>query len=265
MKLAILGGGTMGEALAKGFSTLSDVVVSVAEVSEERRRFLKKEGIETYANSREAAKGADVVIIAVKPRDVKLLLDDVKDLIKGKLVISIAAGVKLSYLEKVAPDARFIRAMPNIVAAVKGAVTTLTPSAKASEDDLRLAEKLFDSVGSTLVVDEALVDAVTGLNGSGPAYIFLVIEALAEGGLKMGIPYEKALQLASWVVYGAAKMVIETKQDPAALRSKVTTPAGTTVEGLLKLEEAGVRAAFVKAVEAASKRAVEISKEISCQ
>jgi|YelNatPaOPRAMG01_1025707.scaffolds.fasta_scaffold08010_8 pyrroline-5-carboxylate reductase len=265
MKVSILGGGTIGEALAKGFSTVEGVEVSVAEVIEERRRFLEKEGIRTYASSREASKGSDVVVVAVKPRDVKPLLDDVKDLIKGKLVISVAAGVKLSYLEKAAPDARFIRAMPNIAAAVKGAVTTLTPSAKASEDDLRLAEKLFGSVGYTLVVDEALVDAVTGLSGSGPAYIFLVIEALAEGGLKMGIPYEKALQLASWVVYGAAKMVIEAKQDPAALRRKVATPAGTTIEGLLKLEEAGVRAAFVKAVEAASKRAAEISKEISGQ
>jgi pyrroline-5-carboxylate reductase len=265
MKVSILGGGTIGEALAKGFSTVEGVEVSVAEVIEERRRFLEKEGIRTYASSREASKGSDVVVVAVKPRDVKPLLDDVKDLIKGKLVISVAAGVKLSYLEKAAPDARFIRAMPNIAAAVKGAVTTLTPSAKASEDDLRLAEKLFGSVGYTLVVDEALVDAVTGLSGSGPAYIFLVIEALAEGGLKMGIPYEKALQLASWVVYGAAKMVIEAKQDPAALRRKAATPAGTTIEGLLKLEEAGVRAAFVKAVEAASKRAAEISKEISGQ
>jgi len=255
----------MGEALAKGFSTLEGIEVSVAEVDEERRRFLEKKGIRTYVSSREAVKSSDIVVIAVKPKDVKPLFYDVKDLVKGKLVISIAAGVKLSYLEKEAPDARFIRAMPNIAATVKGAVTTLTPSAKASEDDLRLAEKLFGSVGSTLVVEEALVDSVTGLSGSGPAYIFLVIEALTEGGLRMGIPYEKALHLASWVVYGAAKMVIETKQDPAALRRKVATPAGTTIEGLLKLEEAGVRAAFVRAVEAASKRAAEISKEISGQ
>jgi pyrroline-5-carboxylate reductase len=265
MKLAILGGGTMGEALAKGFSTLSDVVVSVAEVNEERRRFLKKEGIETYANSREAAKGADVVIIAVKPKDVKPLLDDVKDLVKDKLIISIAAGVKLSYLENEIPEARFIRAMPNISAMVKAAITTLTLGVKASEEDLRVAQKLFSSVGASLVVDEALVDAVTGLSGSGPAYIFLVIEALAEGGLKMGIPYDKALQLASWLVYGAARLVIETKQDPAELRKKVTTPAGTTIEGLLRLEEAGVRAAFIRAVEVASKRASEISKEICGQ
>ena len=265
MKVSILGGGTMGEALAKGFLTLEGVEVLVAEVVEERRRLLEKKGIKTYANSREAAKGADVVIIAVKPKDVKPLLDDVKDLVRGKLVISIAAGVKLSYLEKEAPEARFIRAMPNIAATVKAAITTLTPSARASEEDLRVAEKLFSSIGPTLVVDEALVDAVTGLSGSGPAYIYLVIEALAEGGLKMGIPYDKALQLASWVVYGAAKMVIETKQNPAELRRKVATPAGTTIEGLLRLEEAGVRAAFIRAVEAASKRAAEISKEISGQ
>jgi len=253
----------MGEALAKGFSTLEDIEVSVAEVVEERRRLLEKEGIRTYASSREAVKGADVVIIAVKPKDVKPLLDDVKDIVRGKLVISIAAGVTLSYLEKEVPEARFIRAMPNIAAMVRCAVTTLTPSTKASKEDLRLAEKLFSSIGSTLVVDEALVDAVTGLSGSGPAYIYLVIEALAEGGLKMGIPYDKALQLASWVVYGAAKMVIETKQNPAELKRKVATPAGTTIEGLLTLEEAGVRAAFIRAVEAATKRAAEISKEIS--
>jgi len=265
MRVSILGGGTMGEALAKGFSTVEGVEVSVAEVVEERRRLLEKEGIRTYPSSREAVKGADAVIIAVKPKDVKPLLDEVKDLVKGKLIISIAAGVKLSYLEKEAPEGRFIRAMPNIAATVKAAVTTLTPGAKASEEDLRVAQKLFSSIGATLVVDEALVDAVTGLSGSGPAYIFLVMEALAEGGVKMGIPYDKALQLASGVVYGAAKMVIETKQDPAELRKKVTTPAGTTIEGLLRLEEAGVRTAFIRAVEAASKRAAEISKEISGQ
>jgi len=265
LKVSILGGGTMGEALAKGFSTVEGVEVSVAEVVEERRRILEKEGIRTYANSREAAKSADVVIIAVKPKDVKPLLDDIKDLVKGKLVISIAAGVTLSYLEKEAPGCRYIRAMPNIAATVKAAITTLTPSTKASQEDLEVAEKLFSSIGSTLVVDEGLVDAVTGLSGSGPAYIFLIIEALAEGGLKTGIPYDKALKLASWVVYGAAKMVIETKQDPAELRKKVTTPAGTTIEGLVRLEEAGVRAAFIRAVEAASKRAAEISKEISGQ
>jgi len=262
MRIAILGGGTMGEALARCFSLMEDIEVSVAEVNEERRRFLEKEGIMTYASSREAAKEADVVVIAVKPKDVKSLLDEVKDFVKNKLIVSIAAGIKLSYLEKEIPGARFIRAMPNIAATVRAAITTLTPSAKASEEDLKVAQKLFSSVGATLVVDESLVDAVTGLGGSGPAYIFLVIEALAEGGVKMGIPSDKALQLASWVVYGAAKMVIETKQDPVELRRKVTTPAGTSIEGLLRLEEAGVRAAFIRAVEAASKRAQEISREL---
>jgi len=265
MKISILGGGTMGEALAKGFSTIEDAEVSVAEVVEERRRFLEEEGIRTYASSREAVKEADVVIIAVKPKDVKPLLHDIKDLVKGKLIISIAAGVKLSYLEKDVPEGRFIRAMPNIAATVKAAITSLTPGAKVSREDLKVAEKLFSSIGSTLIMEEVLLDAVTGLSGSGPAYIFLVIEALAEGGVKMGIPYNKALQLASWVVYGAAKMVIETKRDPAELRKKVATPAGTTIEGLLQLEEAAVRAAFIRAVEAASKRAAEISKEISGQ
>lgn len=265
MKLTILGGGKMGEALARGFSALEGVEVSVAEVIEERRRILQNEGIKTYASSREAVKGADVVILAVKPKDLKRLLEDVKDLVEGKLIISIAAGVKLSYLEKGIPDSRFIRAMPNIAATVRAAITTLTPGTKSSEEDLRVAERLFSSVGATLIVDEALLDAVTGLSGSGPAYIFLVIEALAEGGVKMGIPFDKALQLASWVVYGGAKMVIGTKQDPAELRKRVTTPAGTTIEGLLRLEEAGVRAAFIRAVEAAAKRAYEISKEVCDQ
>ncbi len=263
MKVAIIGGGTMGEALAKAFSTIEGVEVAVAEVSLERRVRLQEQGIETYASGKEAIRGADVVIIAVKPRDVKAALDDLKELVKDKLIISVAAGVKIRYLESIIPEGRFIRTMPNIAAAVRAAITTITPSGKVSEEDVKLAQSLFNSLGSTILVEEALIDAVTGLSGSGPAYIFLAIEALAEGGVKMGIPFDKALQLASWVAFGAAKMVIDSKQDPSTLRRKVTTPAGTTIEGLLKLEEAGVRAAFIKAVEAASKRAYEISNELS--
>lgn len=263
MKVAIIGGGTMGEALAKSFATINGIDLSIAEVKNERRVRLTEQGFKTYQSGKEAVEKADIVVIAVKPKDVKEVLEDIKESAKGKLIISIAAGVKIKYLESIIPEGRFIRAMPNIAATVRAAITTITPSRRASEEDVKLAQTLFNSLGPTLLIDETLVDAVTGLSGSGPAYIFLVIEALAEGGLKMGIPYDKAIQLASWAVFGAAKMVIDTKEDPSNLRKKVATPAGTTIEGLLRLEEAAVRAAFIKAVEAASKRASEISMELS--
>ncbi|MEM1994906.1 MAG: pyrroline-5-carboxylate reductase [Nitrososphaerales archaeon] len=262
MKVAIIGGGTMGEALARSFSTIDNIEVCVAEVKGERRAQLQEQGFKTYASSIEAVREAEVVVIAVKPKDVKGVLEEVKELVGGKLIISVAAGVKIRHLESVIPEGRFIRAMPNIAAVVKAAITALTPSRNVGKEDLEVAQSLFSSIGRTILIDESLIDAVTGLSGSGPAYIFLVIEALAEGGLKMGIPYDKAIQLASWVAFGASKMVIESNKDPSELRRRVTTPAGTTIEGLLKLEEAGVRAAFIKAVEAASKRAYEISRDL---
>ncbi len=262
-KIVIVGGGTMGEALAKAFSTLKGIEVLVIEVSSERRLRLSEQGIQTKAEGKEETSNADAVILAVKPKDIKHVLEDLKPHLKGKLIVSIAAGVKLRYLESLLPEGRFIRAMPNITATVKAAVTTITPSVNVSGEEIGFVQRLFNSAGLTMLVEEDLLDVVTGLSGSGPAYIFLVIEALAEGGVKMGLPYSKALQLASWVAYGASKMVIEGGEDPDRLRRLVATPAGTTVEGLLRLEEAGVRAAFIKAVEAASKRAAEISIELS--
>ncbi|MFN3621832.1 MAG: pyrroline-5-carboxylate reductase family protein, partial [Nitrososphaerales archaeon] len=208
MKVAIVGGGTMGEALARGFSTIKGIEVCVAEVNSERRVKLQEQGFKTYESGREAVREADAVIIAVKPKDVKGVLEDLKDLARGKLIISIAAGVNIRYLESVIPEGRFIRAMPNIAAIVRAAITTITPSRNVSEEDVKVAQTLFSILGPTILIDEALVDAVTGLSGSGPAYIFLVIESLAEGGMKMGIPYDKAIQLASWVAFGASKMII---------------------------------------------------------
>jgi pyrroline-5-carboxylate reductase len=195
----------------------------------------------------------------VKPQEAALAIQQAGAALEGKLLISIAAGLSLATLEKMAPKCRVIRAMPNTPAIIGRAATAYTGGANATQADKDCAEAIFASVGVVSYVQEKLIDAVTGLSGSGPAYIFLVIEALTDGGVSCGLPTNLARQLAIQTVLGAAELAKETGEHPAILREMVTSPGGTTAAALGELEQHGVRAAFIQAVRAADRRSKELS------
>ena len=197
--------------------------------------------------------------MAVKPQSLETALREIAPVLGGKLVISIAAGISIGRLARLVPsDARIIRVMPNAPALVREGMSVLAFGPGVTEEDVRFARTLFDAVGRVLVVEERLMDVVTGLSGSGPAYVCLVIEAMADGGVKMGLPRAVAELLAVQTVLGSARMLLETGEHPARLKDRVTSPGGTTIAGLHQLERGGLRATLMAAVEAATKRSKEL-------
>jgi pyrroline-5-carboxylate reductase len=264
--IGFVGGGNMAEALVRGLlesGAASTAQLRVSDPSETRREHLMKHyGIETTADNAVLASWADLVVIAVKPKVVASAAGDVKDgLGPDGLVITIAAGVPTRTVEdRLHRGSHVVRAMPNTPAMVLAAATALAPGQAATADDLALAKALFEAVGRCVVVSESALDAVTGLSGSGPAYIMLVIEALADGGVKAGLSRDVALRLAAQTVYGSAKMVLEQGEHPGVLKDRVTSPGGTTIAGLSRLEAAGLRSAFIEAVDAAAKRSEELGR-----
>jgi pyrroline-5-carboxylate reductase len=264
--IAFLGGGNMAEALIKGM-ILSGVAkagqMSVVDISPERLEFLARTyDVAAGKSSRDAVTHADVVLLCVKPQVMDWVLEEIAPVAdRSKLVISIAAGVTISRIEKALTGGpRVVRVMPNTPALVLEGAAALASGSRASHEDLSLAQQIFGAVGRAVVVDEKLMDAVTGLSGSGPAYVFTIIEALADAGVKGGIPRQLALELAAQTVLGAAKMVVETKEHPGKLRDMVTSPGGTTIAGLHELEKGRLRAVIMNAVEAATARSKELGK-----
>lgn len=265
-RIAVIGAGQMGEALIGGWlagKAAATETLFATDASAERRDVMKRRfGIRTGSDNREAASWADVVVLAVKPQVLAAVVKDMASALSGKLVLSIAAGVTIGRLAKLAPKrTRLVRVMPNTPVLVREGVSALSFGAGVTADDQQLARRLFEAVGRAVVVEERLMDAVTGLSGSGPAYAFLAIEALADGGVKMGLPRTVADLLAAQTILGAARMVLETGEHPAKLKDRVTSPGGTTIAGLHRLEQGGFRAALMAAVEAASKRSEELGRE----
>ena len=264
-KIAFLGGGNMAEALIKGMLS-ADVAKSrqilVTDMSASRIEYLKKYNITPAANNREAVLEAGIVLLCVKPQVIDAVLAEIADAADPtKLVISIAAGITISRMEKaLTKNPRVIRVMPNTPALVLAGAAALCAGTSATKDDLELAQGIFNSVGCAVVVEEKLMDAVTGLSGSGPAYVFTVIEALSDAGVKAGLPRPLALELSVQTVFGSAKMVMDTKEHPAKLRDMVTSPGGTTIAGIAALEEGGIRATLIKAVERATLRSRELGR-----
>jgi pyrroline-5-carboxylate reductase len=261
-----IGGGNMAEALIKGLIAAKasrPEKIMATDVSAERLEYLKKtHGITVSKNNSEAMKNASVIILAVKPQVIDAVMFEVAPVAdSSKLVISIAAGVTISRMEKaLTSHPRVIRVMPNTPALVLAGAAALSAGTSATSDDMALAQAIFSSVGRAVVVEEKLMDAVTGLSGSGPAYVFTIIEALADAGVKTGIPRQLALELAAQTVFWAAKLVIETGEHPGKLRDMVTSPGGTTIAGLHELEEGKLRATLMNAVEAATARSRELGK-----
>ncbi|CAN5596938.1 pyrroline-5-carboxylate reductase [soil metagenome] len=265
MKYAFLGAGKMASALAHGMLRAGLCHAADLVVSSRSRSSLDKFCAATGASPAEtntaAAKDADVVILGVKPTDALVALKSCRDALAGKLLISVATGVKISKLQEAAPGCRVVRAMPNTAAMVGRSATAIASQNDLPSGDGAIAEKVFQAVGNVYAVSESQMDAVTGLSGSGPAYIYLVMEALSDGGVAVGLPRKLALELAIQTVAGAAEMAISTKEHPALLREMVTSPGGTTIAALATLENAAVRSAFIDAVGSAARRSRELSRE----
>ena len=260
LTIGFLGAGKMASALAKGFLNAQLIApdqLMASDVYEgARAAFTAATQGRTTASNHEVLAFAKVLVLAVKPHQVAGVLHELRTgFTANHLLISIAAGVPLAKLEAgLAPAARLIRVMPNTPALVGASATAFALGQAATAEDGALAQKLFSSVGLAISVPESLLDAVTGLSGSGPAYAFLMIEALSDGGVAAGLPREVATQLAAQTLFGAAKMVLETGQHPGALKDMVTSPGGTTIEGLHQLEKGAVRAALMNAVRAAAEK-----------
>ncbi len=264
-KIGFLGGGRMAEALVRGI--LEGGLVNADQVHvvdpDAGRCALMAETYTVSASTEYAPVWqCDIIILAVKPQVMGALLDECRDHIQPKhLLISIAAGIPLQFMEqRLADGCRVVRVMPNTPALVLEAASALSPGKAAGDDDLAVAREIFDAVGISVVVAESYLDAVTGLSGSGPAYVFAFLESLIEAGLKVGLARHDAEKLAQQTILGSVKLAMETGEHPAQLKAMVTSPGGTTIAGLHELEKAGFKAGIMNAVEAATDRSRELGK-----
>jgi pyrroline-5-carboxylate reductase len=266
-RIGFVGAGAMAEALAGGLlaAGVAPERLCASDVDPERRRaFAARLGVAAHASNAETARRSDVIVVAVKPDLVPAVLAGLRAEAPSEtaraLWVSLAAGVPLAALEAgLGAGARIVRAMPNTPALVRAGATGFAGNAAATPADRALARALFESVGVAWEAPgEALLDAVTGLSGSGPAYVFVLLEALSDAGVRMGLPRDAATALATQTVLGSAKLAQETGRHPAALKDQVTSPGGTTIAGLERLEAGGFRAALHEAVEAATKRSKEL-------
>lgn len=261
-RVTVVGVGRIGEALVRGLQARgvkAQVRGSVRQPDSLAR--LGRLGIEASLSNVEAVQGADLVVLAVKPQVMPAVLEELRGHVApGTLVITVAAGVPCERVEQaLGKDVPVVRAMPNTPSVLGDGMTVVARGRHATREHLELARALFDAVGRTAVLDESLMNAVTGLSGSGPAYIYLVIESLAEAGVKVGIPRDTSTLLAAQTVLGAARMVLELGKHPALLKDDVTTPAGCTVDGLMELEEGKLRVTLLKAVVKATQRAQSLN------
>ncbi|HEX2715670.1 MAG TPA: pyrroline-5-carboxylate reductase [Candidatus Acidoferrales bacterium] len=263
-RLAVLGAGKIGGILLRAFLKQGLVTAKQALATvkhAERAQALTKElGIEVSTDNRAAARRADIILVCVKPQTVREVLEEIRpDVGADKLIVSVAASVPTQYLEKHLPaSVPVVRAMPNTPCGIGCGMTGICKGSHATTSHLETARTLFETVGRAIVVDEKHMDAVTGLSASGPAFIYIILESLAEGGVKVGLPRDVATLLAAQTVQGAARVVLETGDHPALLKDGVTTPAGCTIDGILELEEGKLRVTLIKAVAKATERAGQL-------
>lgn len=266
LTVGFVGAGQMATALAKGFlsagTVLPESVLAYDVVAAARDQFAKQTGSRLANSNAEVARQSSVVFLAVKPQQMTQVLADLRDVMRpDQLVVSIAAGVSLKSLAAgLGQNSRLIRVMPNTPCLVGCGASAFSRGTLATNEDAALVLKLLSNVGLAVEVPEKLLDAVTGLSGSGPAYVYQIIEALSDGGVRMGIPRETATKLAAQTVLGAAQMVLTTGQHPGSLKDAVTSPGGTTIAGLHALERGGLRGTLMDAVEAATERATKLGE-----
>jgi len=260
--IAVLGAGVMGETLLAGLlraGKLPHELVVAERRSERAAELTERYGVKVVGNA-EAAAVADTLVLVVKPQDMAALLAEIYDHVReGGLVVSLAAGITTTFLEeRLRPGTAVVRVMPNTPALVDEGMSAVSPGSSCDETHLEQAEHLMGAVGRVLRVPEQQQDAVTAISGSGPAYVFFVVESMIEAGVHLGLPRTTATQLAVQTAFGSAKMLRETGQHPTVLREQVTSPGGTTAAALRELERHGVRAAFLAALEAARDRSKEL-------
>lgn len=262
--VGFIGGGALAESVVKGISKklFAAEKIFVAEKIPARRDYLiEKYSINVAENFETFAEKINLLIIAVKPKDLNSALAEVAEKITAEtLVMSVVAGCKLEKLENALPNQKIIRVMPNVAVLVEEGMMAYAAGKNATAEDMEVAKKFWSAIGRTVEVDEKLMDAVTGLSGSGPAYAFLMIDALADGGVAAGLPRNYAIELAAQTLLGAAKMVLETGEHPDVLRDRVTSPAGTTIEGIRVLEKNNFRSALIEAVISATEKSKDLGK-----
>jgi pyrroline-5-carboxylate reductase len=265
IKIGFIGAGNMAEAILKGLLESAGLLkTAVSDVSIDRLNLFKTAyGADVMPDNRQTAQFADVIILAVKPYVVKDVLTEIADIVSDKkLVVSIAAGVTIPAMEDILGNgARVVRVMPNTPALVQSGASGISAGKNATAKDTETVKTMMDCVGISVVVDESKLDAVTGLSGSGPAYVYTFIDALCDAGVKMGLTRDDARVLAAQTVLGSAKMVLDTGVHPAQLKDNVTTPGGTTITGLHELEKGKFRSTVINAVEAAACRSKELGKK----
>ncbi len=265
VKVAVLGAGKMGGILLQGFLKnyllQPENIMATVQHSDRATALSAQFGVSVGTDNLEAGHWADIILLGVKPVQVPGLIAEIKPgLTRDKLLLSFAASVTTASIEQAAGcELAVVRAMPNTPAMISAGVTALCAGRFCSAEQMAIAQRMFGTVGRTVVVDEKHMDAVTGLSGSGPAFLYIIIEALAEAGVNVGLPRDVATLLAAQTTLGSARMVLETGYHPALLKDQVTTPAGCTVDGILELEEGGLRVTLIKAVKRATMRARELA------
>jgi len=260
MRVSVLGGGTIGSAAAEALNS-SGHEVTVTRRSAAKLEKLENLGIRTMSDNIVAAQEAEIILMVLKPLDTLFLLEKIGDHTRGKIVISLAAALSTSKIKSLIPDSKVVRAMTNVAARVGGGYTVYS-SDDLSESEEGVVSGLLNSFGKTEKVEERYMDALTAMSGSGPAYIFTIIEAMVYAGLKVGLPRELALRSSYQTILGSAKLVAEGNSHVSELRDLVTTPGGVTIDALYELENSGIRTAFMRAIEAATNKARKISEEI---
>jgi len=263
-KVAVIGAGKMGvtliHALKTGGGLPEESIVATGRRAEVLERVSSQEGVRTTVDNLEAVQSVDLVLLCVKPQKVEQVLAEISSGLDGsQLLVSIAAGATLEHLQRqVSDEVPVVRAMPNTPSLIGAGMTALCAGRSATQAHVELARDVFAHMGRTVVLEEKHFDAVTGLSASGPAFIYIIIEALAEGGVKVGLPRKVATELAAQACLGASRMVLETEAHPALLKDDVTTPAGCTMDGILTLEEGGLRVTLIKAIVESTRRAGEL-------
>jgi pyrroline-5-carboxylate reductase len=263
-RIAVIGAGKLGETLIRGLLEAGVIepeqIVVTTRHSERAEQVAASLGARAAASNAEAAASADLIILSVKPQSMPEVLEEIGPALRpGQLVISVAASVSTAFIEKhLPPSIPVVRAMPNTPCLLKQGMTGLAGGGHAQPEQVQLAKKIFDAVGRTVIVDEKHLDAVTGLSASGPAFLCIVVESMAEAGVKVGLPRSVATELAAQTMAGTGAMVLHTGEHPAKLKDFVTTPAGCTIDGILELEDGGLRVTLIKAVVKATARAKEL-------
>jgi pyrroline-5-carboxylate reductase len=264
--LTVLGCGTMGEAIVRGLLRAKRLTPAQIFATDRRTEVVKalhdKHGIRTTSQNLEACRAASVVLVCVKPHEVAIALnnDETRAALAGKLVVSIAAGIRLDQLSSWLPDSAVIRAMPNTPCLIGEGMTVIARGRGVSDEQAATASEIFRAVGRCVEAEDKVMDAVTSLNGSGPAFAYMILEALTDGGVRMGLRRDAAMEIAAQMFQGAARMVLQTGLHPAALKDQVTTPAGCTIAGLLTMEDGRIRSVLARAVEEAANVASKLGQ-----